>query len=178
MSPLDVVTIDFRKYPDAPHWRFSMYYVGEDDHGTWLWAPAGSKAQRGDEPAVSTRHEHVKVITRGDWWTAIFTTASAEERREELYVDIATPAEWEENVVRMIDLDLDIGRWPDGSVEVLDEDEFAEHQTSLGYPDQMVDKARTTTARLYLDVVNRKEPFDQAGAEWMQRGAALGGSPL
>lgn len=34
----------------------------------------------------------------------------------------------------MVDLDLDVVRRFDGSAEILDEDEFAEHQVRYGYP--------------------------------------------
>lgn len=173
MSRHDVVIVDFRKYPDTQHWRFAMYRLGEDEHGTWLWAPEGSRAQRGNEPAVSTRSRNIKLITDGAWWSAIWSSTVTQHRSEELYVDIATPAEWIGDTVRMIDLDLDIGRWNDGTVEVLDEDEFAEHTASLGYPDHLVDRARATTAKTYLDVVNRVEPFGEVGGDWMRQAGEL-----
>lgn len=155
-----------------------MYHLGEDHYGTWLWAPDGSKARRGDEPAVTFGGCHVKLITADQWWTAIWNDGPRQGQRDELFVDIATPAEWSDDTVRMIDLDLDIGRWHDGRVSVLDEDEFAEHAETLAYPDHIVDRARTTTARLYLEVLRRSEPFDEVGAGWLQRACALDRPPL
>ena len=44
----------------------------------------------------------------------------------------------------MIDLDLDVVRFRDGRVEVLDEDEFGQHQATLGYPPHMINQPATT----------------------------------
>ena len=46
------------------------------------------------------------------------------------------------------DLDLDVVRELDGRVWVDDEDEFAEHQVSFGYPPEVIDAARASTDRL------------------------------
>jgi hypothetical protein len=54
-------------------------------------------------------------------------------------------------------------------VEVLDEDEFAEHQVQLGYPAELITQARQTCDSLAEAVLSRTEPFGQAGAEWLAR---------
>ncbi len=178
MSRPDVVTIDFRKHPDTPHWHFSMYRLGVDGYGTWLWSPDGSMARRGTEPAITMRGRHVKLIPEDAWWTAIWAEDLPDVERPDLFIDIVTPPRWTGSVVTMTDLDLDIGRWDDGRVEVFDEDEFAEHRETLGYPDHLVDRARTTTAKLYLDVLNRTEPFDAVARRWMERALGREGPPL
>ncbi len=166
---VDGIRVDFRKWPDVRHWQFTMHPLGEDGYGTWLWAPPGTVFQRGDEPPRRAESLHVKLITNGAWWTAIWNR----EGPAELYVDIATPAKWGDSAVTMIDLDLDIVRRRNGQVEVLDEDEFLEHQATLGYPPDVVDRARTTTAALYLDVQRRRPPFDGTGQRWLETAAEL-----
>jgi protein associated with RNAse G/E len=141
-----------------------MERLGEDEHGTWLWSPKGSTIRRGDDPPKQSKSDWVKLITRDRWWTAIWNA----EGRYEVFVDIATPAEWDGDAVAMIDLDLDVGRARDGSVTIEDEDEFAEHQVRYGYPADVIDRARTTTARLALDVAERREPFGAVGARWLE----------
>lgn len=178
MSSNDVVTIDFRKYPDTPHWRFDMYRLGEDEHGTWLWAPGGTRAQRGSEPARFFGGRRVKVLTHRDWWTAIWGTEGRADVDELAYVDIITPVEWVGNTARMVDLDLDIMLRSDGSTLILDEDEFAAHQVELGYPGRLVDAARAATARVYLDVVNGVAPFGDVADAWLRKAAELDRPPL
>ena len=46
--------------------------------------------------------------------------------------------------MRAVDLDLDVIRGTTGRVWVDDEDEFAEHRVSLGYPDEVIEQAITS----------------------------------
>jgi protein associated with RNAse G/E len=170
--PDDLVQIDFRKWGGARHWQFVMRRLGEDEHGLWLWSPPGTAMQRGHEPVRSSRHTNVKLIPADKWWTAIWSHRG----EAQLYVDVVTPARWSGNTVTMIDVDLDVVRWADGSVEVLDEDEFIEHQATLDYPPRLVDTARAVTARLALAVEAGHEPFGTVGEAWMKRAVAMGGS--
>jgi hypothetical protein len=86
----------------------------------------------------------------------------------ELYVDITTVPQWPSpSVCRAVDLDLDIGRFRDGRVELLDEDEFEERRVSFGYPDDVVRRA-LETAHSVLDAVREyREPFGAAGVPWL-----------
>jgi hypothetical protein len=87
----------------------------------------------------------------------------------EIYVDVTTRPALDDGTVRAVDLDLDVVRFRDGRVEVLDEDEFAEHQVQLGYPAELITQARQTCDSLAGAVLSRTEPFGQAGAEWLAR---------
>lgn len=156
--------IDFRKWPDRKHWQFAMRRLGEDDHGTWLWSPPGLVARRGEEAPQVFAAVNVKLITRDEWWTAIWNDRSP---RVELYVDIVTPARWDGDRVTMVDLDLDVVRRRTGVVEVLDEDEFDEHRVRYGYPRHVVDRARATTAAVFLDLETRREPFGDVADRWL-----------
>jgi protein associated with RNAse G/E len=167
MSP--PVHIDFRKWPDHRHWQFAMDRLGEDEHGTWLWSAPGAIVRRGDESPKILRRLAVKLITPDSWWTAVWN----EGGDFEIYVDIATPPRWDGDRVTMIDLDLDVVRHRDGRTLVLDEDEFDEHRATLGYPPDVVDRARTTTAAVFLDVERRTPPFDATGERWLEAAAGL-----
>ena len=59
------------------------------------------------------------------------------------YVNIATPATWDDGTLRFVDLDLDvIWRADSGEVILDDEDEFALHQVRFGYPSDLIEQAR------------------------------------
>ena len=60
------------------------------------------------------------------------TRRPAEHTRYEVYIDMSTVPVWDGDTMTAIDLDLDVVRLWDGTVEILDEDEFAEHQVTLG----------------------------------------------
>lgn len=160
-------TVQYFKYPRTPHWRLHLTRLGEDGHGIWLGAPAGTAVQRADEPPVTMDHAFLLLIPPDRWWSAIF---NGPDHRIPIYVDVTTVAEWlSPDRAEMVDLDLDVVRRRDGVVYVDDEDEFEEHRSSLRYPERMVDTARATAARLVLDVESRRPPFDDTSTAWFAR---------
>ncbi|MGA9596202.1 MAG: DUF402 domain-containing protein [Acidimicrobiia bacterium] len=169
---MDTVHIDFRKWDGRRHWQFTMNRLGEDEYGLWLWSPPGTEMQRGDEPVQKSPAVNVKLIPEDKWWTAIWS----HERRIDLYVDIITPPVWQGATVTMVDLDLDVMRLADGTVEVLDEDEFVRHRAEMEYPPRLVDTARAATARIAIAVESGHEPFGDVGAAWMRKAVDLAGS--
>jgi hypothetical protein len=68
-----------------------------------------------------------------------------------------------------IDIDLDVVRLVDGTIMVLDEDEFDDHRVSLNYPDWLVDQARATTASVAVAIEAGTPPFDGSHLPWFQR---------
>jgi len=166
----DVVHIDFRKYPDEPHWQYEMRRLTADEFGMWLWAPAGTITRRGNEPATTSASLFVTLIGDDAWYSAIWNAAG----KYEVYVDINTPARWNGDSVRMVDLDLDVVRYrEDGRVAVLDEDEFADHQRSLGYPAQYVDGARSAAAGVFVALSSGSEPFGDVGRARIDQALAI-----
>lgn len=164
-----IVHVDFRKWMTRLHWQFDMYWLDEDEWGTWLWTPPGSTAKRGDDPAKTFNHLNLKLIAPGEWWTAIWNDSG----RFDLYIDTITPASWNGDRVTMIDLDLDIMRRADGSVIIEDEDEFELHQDLYAYPQTVIEKARSVTDTLRDRIAAGEEPFAKVGQEMMARAQAL-----
>lgn len=148
-----------------------MNRLGEDANGLWLWSPPGSPMRRGDEPVRHSKTTNVKLLPAAKWWTAIWSW----ERDDALYVDIITPPDWRGATVTMVDIDLDVVRWADGRVEVVDADEFEVNQNRYGYPPRLVDTARATAARLAVALENRHEPFGNVGDVWLAKAVRLAG---
>jgi len=161
------VRVVYTKYDGSLHWHQVMRYLGEDEHGIWLGAPAGSTTQRGDEPPIVLKQAWVGLIPDGAWWTATFNGDPADT---EIYCDIGTPPRWPSpDEVTMADLDLDVLRLrADQRVIVVDEDEFAEHQVRYGYPANVISEAERAAAWL-LDAISAKtEPFGAAYRSWLE----------
>jgi len=160
------VYVDFRKWPDKPHWHYRIFPLGEDAHGRWFCLPANALIQRRPEPPLRHPRTSVVLIPSEQWWAASWNMPGG---RYELYIDIATPARWTGNHASMFDLDLDVVRDRSGATRVLDEDEFEDHQRAFGYPPELVENARRSADALRLAVAERREPFDRAGADWLAR---------
>jgi len=162
------VRVQFTKYDGSLHWHYPMRYLGEDEHGIWLGAPAGTSVQRGSEPPVVLEHAFVQLIPAGQWWSACFNSAAADT---EIYCDIGTPSRWPgPGEVTMADLDLDVVRMrTDGQVLILDEDEFAEHQVRYRYPAEVIEAAERVTAWLVEVISAGAEPFATEYRAWLDK---------
>jgi hypothetical protein len=157
------VRVVYRKFDEKLHWHQWMRYLGEDEYGVWLGAPAGSVSQRGDEPTVTQEQAHVQLFPRDKWFTALFNDAP---RYTEIYADITTPVEFSDDVVTMIDLDLDVIKRRDGTVFIDDEDEFAEHQVAFGYPPEVVALAEASRDRVHAAILAETAPYDGSHERW------------
>jgi len=162
-----MITVQFFKYPDVLHWRHEMQRLGEDQFGVWLGAPTGTVVQRGMEAPMTLDHPFVQLIPPASYWSLIY---NGENHKYPLYIDIATTATWvDAQRVEMIDVDLDVVRYRDGSVALLDEDEFLDHQGRFNYPAWLVDRARTTAAELVMKVEAGVEPFGFVPGFWLDQ---------
>lgn len=157
------VRVVFTKYDGRLHWHAWLHRLGEDEHGVWLAAPTGTLWQRGSEPVVALPPS-VTLIPRECWWVAAFNAPPA---KYEIYIDLSTVPVWSGDEVTMVDLDLDVVRYRgNGSVRLLDEDEFAEHRVQLGYPESIVRNVTQTAQQLLADVA-AAEPFAAAYRPWL-----------
>jgi protein associated with RNAse G/E len=163
--PSDTVRVVYTKYDGSPHRDYPARRLAEDDLGTWLGVAAGTESVYHGRPSVE-RIPFVVLIPHDAWWTAMFNPPP---RTSEVYCDITSPARWTgQDSVALVDLDLDVvRRRATGLVQLLDEDEFADHQQRFGYPDELVTQARTTATSLYEALGNGTEPFASAYRKWL-----------
>ncbi|RAG85637.1 DUF402 domain-containing protein [Streptacidiphilus pinicola] len=161
------VRVVVRKFDGSRHWHHTMLRLGEDEYGVWLGAPVGTVYGKGEDPAVYvSRERRVMLFPRDTWWTAMFQEAPA---RLDVYCDVTTPPEWvHPGEVTTVDLDLDVCRTrADASVQVVDEDEFAEHQVRYGYPPQVIGQAEGAAEWLSAALRDGVEPFGSRYRTWL-----------
>ena len=172
------------KWGDRPHWEFDTVYLGEDEHGRWLGVRPGTRFAR---PGMEFEAGNLQVVLapRDRWWVATFHGAGVrmgwpalDGGAVAIYCDMTTPPRWDGQTVSVVDLDLDVITSVEGIVIVDDEDEFAEHQVELGYPDEVVSAARTSCQEVLDAVRGDLPPFDGVAAElWLGRLAQLPATP-
>ncbi|GAA0537114.1 hypothetical protein GCM10010172_18100 [Paractinoplanes ferrugineus] len=165
MTAVDLI---LRKFDGSPHRQVTGQLLGEDTYGTWIATPRGSVVSYhyGTRPTGLTRADAVRLIPAGGWWMAM---CLAEPDVRDMYCDVTTPAEWTGPAeLTVIDLDIDLVRYrADGRVEVEDEDEFAEHRITLGYPDEIVEGALRAMGELREALTKGKEPFHDHYRTWL-----------
>jgi hypothetical protein len=163
------VRIAFTKWGGAAHWTLDGSRLGSDAHGVWIGCPAPLVVSR---PGAVFRLETgaVQLIPYDQPWVlAAYPRSPA--LAYELYIDITTVPQWSADgrSVTMVDLDLDVVRHWDGSVEILDEDEFAAHRVELGYPAEVVELAERSCADVAAAVKAGEEPFASVYRSWLAR---------
>jgi hypothetical protein len=163
----DPVRIEMQKWGDRPHWHIPGRWLGNDEHGDWIGIPAGTLMVRPGLETVSEFDQVGLVPAAGsDVERAFLATFHAPGAPTWVYVDMTTPPVWDGNVVRAVDLDLDVIRMQNGWVVVDDEDEFAEHQVDLGYPPEVVTLAETSRDRVHAAILDEQPPFDGSHRRW------------
>lgn len=161
------VVVDVRKFDGRLSGRWTASRLGEDGHGVWLGTAQGTPVAA-DGGGWDNRFAYVMLVPRGQWWLATFCA----EPGPELYCDVCTVPEWNADgtLLRAVDLDLDVVRRRGEPAYTKDQDEFAEHRRTLGYPDGVVARARETCAWL-MEAGRRDgegaEPFASAYHHWL-----------
>lgn len=160
----DVVRVVYDKYDGSAHRDYPARRLAEDDLGTWLGVNTGTRSVYHGRPSVE-QIPFVLLVPHYAWWTGMFNPPP---RTSEVYCDIATPARWDGDTVHLVDLDLDVvRRRATGLVELLDEDEFADHGARFGYPPDLIVEARAAAGWLYGALGDGTEPFATAYRKWL-----------
>lgn len=161
------VSVEMTKWGGRPHWHYDGTYLGADEYGDWLAFPVGTHYQRPGKRFVAG-FGVVSLVPRQD--AAHFAGFYPEDHEAAYYVDITTPAEWQDATVRMVDLDLDVILLRDERGLVLaDQDEFEEHQLELGYPPEIIAMAEDSAERVYAAIEAGEAPYDAHAAGWLAR---------
>jgi protein associated with RNAse G/E len=159
------VTAQFLKNPDHLHWGFEARFLGEDEHGIWCAVPPGTRRWKGSEPVEATRAPAVFCAPHEGWWHLHYNGSTTQLSH---FVDIVTPPIWiSPNRYEMVDLDLDVVVYQDGTIEIEDEDEFEVHQVQYKYTSEMIVRAREETANVVRWLTEKREPFFATAADWM-----------
>lgn len=159
------VRLEFSKYDGSPHWSQTLVLLGEDEYGLWLGSPVGGTWRRANGRVYTNKQAQVLNCNAERWWTATFNDPPA---KTAIYVDVSSPAEISDSLVRAVDLDLDVRLFRSGEVKVEDEDEFAEHQVRYGYSPEVISTARATADWLRANITTA-EPFVSVYRHYLDR---------
>ena len=158
------------KWGHRPHWQYDATFLGSDEHGDWLGCPVGTFYSRPGMQFVATFAGVLVVPVGGAAHLAAFNDHRAQAA---IYVDMTTPPVWDGAALRAVDLDLDVVKRQDGTVYLDDEDEFAEHQVTFGYPPDVITMAERTAAEVLAAVQEGAAPYDGTADAWLASLASL-----
>lgn len=127
------------KYDGTAHW-IQPFQVVSDDGNLII---ASYKART---PIYTSRGEFrspydSRVYFWRDRWYNVFRLSRPGCQLALWYCNVTTPPSYDGQQIGYIDLDLDVTVRPNGCIELLDQDEFDEHQKRYGYPQSVIDQA-------------------------------------
>jgi protein associated with RNAse G/E len=167
----DLITVDTRKWGDRPHYLYQKHWLGRDQFGSWLAASAGTPLHKDGQAAGKFPKASITLIPDSAWWVATWVIEPGKLLcldEASIYIDIATPSFWNNQTIRFIDLDLDVLRDQYGKVNLLDQDEFADHRIAMAYPEEVVQEAMHSAHRLMARLTAYEEPFDKWALRWLE----------
>jgi uncharacterized protein len=149
-----------------------MTLLGEDEHGTWLYAPRGAQAMYAEHGDAPLPVSFLTLVPHGEqWWMATWMRDN-DEIDIDLYIDIVHPPQWSSGRLVIVDLDLDVIRRRGGQIELDDEDEFEIHARELQYPPAVITTARATAATLVAAAAAGTPPLSAPPVRWVAAGQA------
>jgi hypothetical protein len=164
--------------PGAPAAGLEIWWtarvLGRDEFGTWLFCPQGARHERVGGEASVLPCDAVQLLPAGEWWAAWWW---ADEHW--VSVDVSTPPHWDGTAWRYLDLELDLALPADGTVEVVDSDEFGAAVADGRIGTEMAGRAAGACAALRRAMRDGAEPFGRTGWKWLAaaRAEAGGGHP-
>jgi hypothetical protein len=152
------------KFDGSHHYRYDVTVVDDAGDRLIVWGPAGTVFDSYRGRFTSRRHFLWLHYRDRDWNLEVLWEHDWTPNKH--YVNVALPSQWDDGVLRFVDLDLDVSWWADGTVNLLDEDEFATHRERWSYPDWLVTRAWGAADRVRAMIAERTPPFDGALYDW------------
>jgi protein associated with RNAse G/E len=96
------------------------------------------------------------------WWNVTAAYEPTTGALKGYYCNVAKPSRWRaepEPIIMYTDLDLDLIVFPDGRIELHDEDEFVQYAAQYHYPARTIERARRTVDEIIARIERRAHPF-------------------
>ncbi len=147
------------KYDGTAHWIQPFQVVSDD--GNLLVA-----SYRARTPIYTSRGEFRSpydslVYFWRDRWYNVFRLSRPGCNLALWYCNVTTPPSYDGSQIGYIDLDLDVTVRPNGWIELLDQDEFEDHQRAYSYPNDVIEKAEQAAQDLMALARDRAFPFSE-----------------
>jgi uncharacterized protein len=161
---MEPIQVHSTKYDASLHYRYPMQVVRREPNLIVTYVPPGVAVVSYRGAMTTTRHSLALFWSDRPYnlhinWRADWTPHSH-------YINVATPATWDDGVLRFIDLDLDVIWQASNHVILDDEDEFERHRDLFGYPPDLVAESWRSRDEV-LDLITRRvHPFDGSLYAW------------
>ncbi|WP_233532283.1 DUF402 domain-containing protein [Paenibacillus alkalitolerans] len=134
----------------------SELHPDHQEQGMKVLINHGTRIREADGKEWVSRIPGVTYFIPGQWFNIVALLETAGVR---YYCNIASPYYEYGNVITYIDYDLDVIKLSDGSINVVDEEEYLSHRVLYQYPNVVETKVRQGLERLVQWMKDSKPPF-------------------
>lgn len=172
-----LVKLESFKYPATVRYFQPVAVVSDTSLYLLLFQPAGGPTWHGANNHVFRGSMNNLAVLYPDrdynvvlFWNADWTFSS-------YYVNMALPMQWDGELCRYVDLDLDVlyvtknsrrlpGNYEKPGVYVLDRDEYEERKVLYNYPPEIMERSEAALLEVLRQVESRAFPFDDSLLDW------------
>ena len=129
------------KYDGSPRDSYDAQLLDHTGSMIRLKVPAGTPVYDGRTNKTVNADDNVIEIYFLDRWYNVWHMREHTVYPNLWYANVAKPAEFDGETLSWVDLDLDVRCYLDGSLAILDEDEFKQNRVAMSYPDDLVAEA-------------------------------------
>lgn len=148
------------KYNGALRSEYEGYLVAEDEAVITVLTPPGTLDFSPKKGTWLPGPDGLLELYFKQQWYNVWHICEQNSGWNQIYANIAMPATLQGNVLTWIDLDLDLRVHLDGSLQLLDEDEFVANSTRFAYPPSVIAQARAAVDELTACYHQQRFPFD------------------
>jgi uncharacterized protein len=160
---MDKVKVISKKYDGSLRDESEAFLVAQDEETIVLLQPPGTLEYSYRRERWESAQDGLLLIFFTNRWYNLWHIADQKSHINLIYANITLPARWIDNkTLEWVDLDLDVRVHMDGSVVLLDEEEFAHNQRRMGYPPDVVLQARAAAQEVLHLCTQQLYPFDHA----------------
>ena len=151
------IKVQAYKHDGLLHRQWSPAFLVEETSEYWALASKTSLVTEGDGRKWITKENAVFLLFKHRWMNVI--AMFKENRGICYYVNIATPTILDHGYLKYIDYDLDIKLYPDHIEKTLDENEYARHIQTYGYPRDLSAAIERSAEEVKTMIAEGRFPF-------------------
>ena len=157
------IRIESTKYDGSPHYKFDATLLSHEGSLLTTAVTAGTVLD-GYRGLVEVRSAFTALFWTDRHYNAYVNERPVGRTQVLTYANVGTPAQLDGDVIRWVDLDLDVITNDQGEVTLDDVDEFEAHRERFGYPDELVAEIFTARDELLKLAHAGDYPFDRSAA--------------
>ena len=150
------IPVQAYKHDGLLHRQWSPAYLLKETPEYWVMCSRASLVTENDGRRWMTKEHALFILFKNKWMNVI---CMMKEDGLCYYVNIASPAIFDQGFLKYIDYDLDVKLFPNGGIKELDEQEFERHVLTYGYSSELTKAIRKSMKEVLLMMKNKEFPF-------------------